>query len=108
MKRMAILVAFLLGSLVSAYAQDQIKTMEMTGTVCDQKCVKQDSEKNTCDTSCTEHIGQAVFLDDSGKLWKVANPESCKGKMGKKVKIKAEKQGEDTMFLHDVIFANAG
>lgn len=108
MKRMAILVAIILGSLISAYAQDQIKTMEMTGTVCDQKCVKQDSEKNSCDTSCTEHSGQAVFLDDSGKLWKVANPASCKGKMGKRVKIKAEKQDDNTMFLHDVIFANAG
>jgi hypothetical protein len=109
MKRMVALVALILGSLLSTYAQDQIKTMEMTGTVCDEKCVKQDSGKNSCDTSCTEHSGQAVFLDeDSGKLWKVANPASCKGKMGKKVKIKAEKQDDNTMFLHDVIYANAG
>jgi hypothetical protein len=35
-------------------------------------------------------------------------PASCKGKMGKKVKIQGEKMGDDTMFLHDVIFANAG
>ena len=108
MKRMATLVALILGLLISAYAQDQIKTMEMTGTVCDQKCVKQDSEKNSCDTSCTEHSGQAVFLDDSGKLWKVANPESCKGKMGKKVTIHGKKMDDDTMYLNDVILANAG
>ena len=108
MKRLAALVALTLGFLISAHAQDKSKTMEMTGTVCDQKCVKQDAGKAACDTSCTEHSGQAVFLDDSGKLWKVANPASCKGKMGKKVTIHGEKKSDDTMFLHDVIFANAG
>jgi len=80
----------------------------MTGTVCDQKCVKQDADKAACDTSCTEHSGQAVFLDDSGKLWKVANPASCKGKMGKKVTIHGEKKDDNTMYFHDVILANAG
>jgi hypothetical protein len=108
MKRMVALVALILGLLISASAQDKSKASEMTGTVCDQKCVKQDSGTAACDASCTEHSGQAVFLDDSGKLWKVANPASCKGKMGKKVKIQGEKMGDDTMFLHDVIFANAG
>jgi hypothetical protein len=108
MKRLATIVALTLGFLISAYAQDQSKTMEMTGTVCDQKCVKQDADKASCDTSCTEHSGQAVFLDDSGKLWKVSNPASCKGKMGKKVTIHGEKKDDDTMFLHDVILANAG
>jgi len=108
MKRMVALMALILGLLISASAQDKSKASEMTGTVCDQKCVKQDSGTASCDTSCTEHSGQAVFLDDSGKLWKVANPASCKGKMGKKVKIQGEKMDDGTMYLHDVIFANAG
>jgi len=108
MKRMIALVALILGLLISASAQDKSKASEMTGTVCDQKCVKQDSGTAACDASCTEHSGQAVFLDDSGKLWKVANPASCKGKMGKKVKIQGEKMDDGTMYLHDVIFANAG
>jgi hypothetical protein len=108
MKRMAALVALILGLLLSASAQDKSKALEMTGTVCDQKCVKQDSGTAACDASCTEHSGQAVFLDDSGKLWKVSNPASCKGKMGKKVKIQGEKMDDGTMYLHDVIFANAG
>jgi hypothetical protein len=108
MKRMAALVALILSLLISASAQDKSKASEMTGTVCDQKCVKLDSDKSTCDNSCTEHSGQAVFLDDSGKLWKVANPDSCKGKMGKKVKIQGEKMGDGTMHLHDVIYASAG
>ena len=108
MKRVATLAALILGIIISAFAQDKSKASEMTGTVCDQKCVKQDAGKNACDTSCTEHSGQAVFLDDSGNLWKVANPASCKGKMGKKVKIQGEKMDDNTMYLHDVIFANAG
>lgn len=108
MKRLAALTALILGLAISATAQEQSKTMEMTGTVCDQKCVTQDADKATCDTSCKQHSGQAVFLDDSGKLWKVSNPASCKGKMGKRVTIHGEKMGNNTMFLHDVIFANAG
>lgn len=105
MKRLAALMALILGLLISASAQDQSKMMEMTGVVCDQKCVKQDSGKAACDTSCTEHSGQAVFLDDSGKLWKVANPESCKGKMGERVKIHGQKKDDDTMYFRDVLTA---
>ena len=108
MKRQFVLMAFILGLVFSVSAQDKSLTMEMTGTVCDQKCVKQDSGKAACDSSCTEHSGQAVFLDDSGKLWNVANPETCKGKMGKKVTIHGEKKDDGTMYFHDVILANAG
>jgi hypothetical protein len=108
MKRLAALAALTLGLLISASAQDQSKTMEMTGMVCDEKCVTHDSGQAACNTSCKEHSGQTVFLDDSGKLWKVANPASCKGKMGKKVKVHGEMRDDNTMFLHDVIWANAG
>jgi len=108
MKRLTALVALILGLLISASAQDKSKTLEMTGTVCDQKCVKQDTGKASCDTSCIEHSGQAVFLDDSGKLWNVANPETCKGKMGKKVTIHGDMKDDGTMYFRDVILANAG
>jgi hypothetical protein len=108
MKSRAALVALILGLAISASAQDKSKASDMSGTICDQKCVKQDSGKAACDTSCTEHSGQAIFLDDSGNSWKVANPTSCKGKMGKQVKVKAEKMDDGTMYFHDVILANAG
>ncbi|HEU4413509.1 MAG TPA: hypothetical protein VFT65_01905 [Candidatus Angelobacter sp.] len=108
MKKLAALAALILGMGIWASAQDKSKASEMSGTVCDQKCVKQDAGKNACDLSCTEHSGQAVFLDDSGNLWKVANPASCKGKMGKKVNVHGEKVDDNTMYLHDVIYANAG
>ena len=108
MKPLAALVALILGLLLSLSAQDKSKASEMTGMVCDQSCVQQDGDKATCDTSCKKHSGQAVFLDDSGKSWKVANPASCKGKMRKKVRIQGEKMDDGTIYLHDVIFANAG
>ena len=108
MTRMIVFAALVFGLMISASAQDISKASEMTGTVCDQKCVKQDAGKAACDTSCNEHSGQAVFLDDSGKSWNVTNPASCKGKMGKKVKVKAEQMNDDSMYLHDVIYANAG
>ncbi len=70
----------------------------MTGTICDQKCVKQEAGKAACDLTCTEQSGEAMFLDDQGKAWKVANPAICKGKMGKKVKVQCKKnQEQDTI-----------
>jgi hypothetical protein len=108
MKRLTALFALVLGLFASAAAQDQSKTMEMTGVVCDEKCVTHDSGQAACSTSCKEHSGQAVFLDNSGKLWKVSNPASCKGKMGKAVKVHGEMKDDDTMFIRDVILANAG
>lgn len=110
MRRIATLVAFALWTTMLVSAQDGAKGTEMYGVICDQKCIKQDAEKASCDLSCTEKSGDAVFLDDQGKVWKVANPAVCKGKMGKRVKIHGEKMrdSENVMFLHDVIYANAG
>jgi hypothetical protein len=109
MKRMAALLAFALGTATFMSAQDQSKGTEMTGTLCDQQCVKQDAGRAACDLACTEKSGQAVFVDDEGKATKVANPEICKGKMGKRVKIHGEMmKDQGTMHVYDVVFANAG
>jgi hypothetical protein len=109
MKRMAALLALLLGSAVSLYAQDAGQGHEMTGVLCDQKCVKQDSGKAECDLSCTEKSGDRVFVDDNGKATKVTNPEICEGKMGKKVTIHgAMTKDKSAMKIYDVVFANAG
>jgi hypothetical protein len=108
MKRMAALLTLALGTTTFMFAQDQSKGTEMTGTLCDQQCVKQDAGKATCDLSCTEKSGQAVFVDDEGKATKVENPEICKGKMGKKVKIHGEMKDQGMMHVYDVVFANAG
>jgi hypothetical protein len=109
MKRTAALLALLLGSTMFVFAQDDPKGHEMTGVLCDQKCVKQDSGKAACDLSCTEKSGDRVFVDDEGKATKVSNPEICEGKMGKKVKIHgAMMKDKSAMKIYDVVFANAG
>ena len=95
-------LVFVMAPLLSA--QDKDKGNDMTGTICDQKCVKQDADKASCDLSCTEQTGQAAFIDDQGKVWKVANPAVCKGKMGKKVKVncKMMEDQSDTMWINSI------
>ena len=102
MKRIVVLMALVIGLTTLLSAQDKSKPSQMTGTICDQKCVKQDAGKASCDTSCTEQSGEAAFVDDQGKSWKVANPAVCKGHMGKKVKVqckKMEDQGDTLEIL---------
>jgi hypothetical protein len=111
MKRITVILLLVLGSAVLLPAQEQNKGDELTGTICDQKCVKQDAGKAACDLSCTERSGGAFFIDDGGKATKIANPQVCKGKMNQKAKVRAEmKKDQDSnyMFVHDVIWANAG
>lgn len=94
-KRVVCIIALVFATAPFLSAQDKNKGNDMTGTICDQKCVKQDADKASCDLSCTEQSGQAAFVDDEGKAWKVANPAVCKGKMGKKVKLNGNKMDED-------------
>jgi hypothetical protein len=111
MKRIAVILFLALGSAVLLPAQEKAQGNEMTGTICDQKCVKQDAGKAACDLSCTDRSGEAFFIDDEGKATKIANPQMCKGKMNQKAKVRAEmkkNQDSDEMFLHDVIWADAG
>ncbi len=109
MKRIAALLVFALGTAAIVSTQESNLDKEMTGVLCDEKCVTQDAGKSACDLGCTEKTGQAVFVEDSGKATKVANPEVCKGKMGKKVKLHGKMMKDsNSMYVHDVIFANAG
>ena len=94
MKRIVCIMALVFAATPFLFAGDKNKGSEMTGTVCDQKCVKQDADKSSCDLNCTENSGEAAFVDDQGNVWKVANPAVCKGKMGKKAKVRG-KQMED-------------
>ena len=91
MKRIVCIMALVFVMSPFVFAGDKNKGNEMSGTICDQKCVKQDADKASCDASCTEQSGEATFIDDQGKAWKVANPVVCKGHMGKKVKIQCKK-----------------
>ncbi len=119
MKRILGLLTIVLGSTLLLSAQDAgkggmdqgaaMKGTEMTGMLCDSKCVKQDAAKASCDLSCTEKSGEATFIDDEGKATKVANPDIATGKMGKKVKVHCDMMKDSAqMKIYDVVLANAG
>lgn len=99
-------VWLLLGILCSAMlliAQD--KGMKMTGTICNSACVVHQNNLPTCDPQCTDKSGDAVFIDDQGKVVKVANQDMCKSHMGKKVTMMAvptEKQREESVQIMEL------
>ena len=89
MKRIAWLVFAVLCSAILTYAADPPKTEQLTGTICDAKCVTQNSNTATCDPNCSEKSGRAVFVDDNGSVMQVTNQSICKSHMGKHVKMMA-------------------
>ena len=98
MKRIALLLTLVLGSML--YAQEKPKAIDMTGTICDSKCVTQTDGKSACDLSCTQKDDDAIFVDDNGKATKIANPEKVKGYKGKHVKAKCKMmEDKDTMWI---------
>lgn len=109
MKRIAGLLALVLGATIMMYGQDKGKGSEMTGWICNSKCVQQNAGVAACDLKCTDKTGEAVFVDDQGKVTKIANPRKVKGAMGKKVKVKAEMMDDkDMMEIYDVVHLNGG
>jgi hypothetical protein len=108
MKRSAMLFTIVLASLVLLYAQDN-QTMEMTGWVCNSACVSQSAGHAACDASCTDKSGNAVFVEENGKVSTISNPDMVKGKMGQKVKVKCTKdKDKESMEILELIQANAG
>lgn len=105
MKRILLLVAVLV-SASFAYAQDTGKTVSLTGTVCDSKCAFQITSspipKYGCRKDCGESGGEAMFIDDQGKMMKIDNPDMVKTHMGKHVKMKAQMmpQGDMMHVMH--------
>src|SRR5271166_812367 len=98
MKRSAWLFLGILWSTTLLFAAD--KQMKKTGTICDAKCVTKVSGVNTCDPSCTTKSGQAVLVENSGKLMQVENQDMATPHMGKSVKmtcVPSETQRENTL-----------
>ena len=109
MKRSAALCGILLASVILLYAQDTTKPMEMTGVICNSSCVTQSAGHASCNAGCTDKSGAAVFVEDNGNVSKINNPETVKGKMGQKVKVKCNMHKEDqSMDILDVALMNAG
>lgn len=103
MRRTGWLVLAFLCAATLLFAQESSKGHEMTGTICNSKCVVQQSGAPTCDRSCTDTSGDCVFVGDSGKVMKIENPDMAMPHMGKRVKMMAvhqepsEKDREETL-----------
>jgi hypothetical protein len=101
MRFIASLLSVVLGSAL-VLAQDMSKAVEMSGTICDSKCVDQSGDHPACNLKCSEKSGDAVFIDDTGKVTKIANPDKVKGYMGKHVKAKCNKMEDDSMWIYSI------
>lgn len=106
MKRFVGLLVVVFCSSMLLYAQEATKGKEMTGWICNSKCVTHDAGKAACDQTCSDKSGDVVFVDDSGKVTKIANPDMAMDKMGKKVKVHCDmNKDQGTMQLYDVVLA---
>jgi hypothetical protein len=104
MKPIAWLLVTVLGLGISLYADDMGKSTEMTGWLCNNKCVAQTAGHAVCDQHCTDKSGDVVMVDDQGKIFKIANQDKVKGLAGKKANMKCRpvKGEKDTMYVDTV------
>jgi hypothetical protein len=99
MKRIAWLLAAVLMAGVSLFAEDTGKATDMSGWLCNNKCVTQSAGHAACDQRCADKSGDVVLVDDQGRVFKIANQDKVKLHAGKKVKMKCKpvKGTTDTM-----------
>jgi hypothetical protein len=109
MKRMTLLGVGALCFTGMLYGQEassnNTKPREMSGTICNAKCVTKVDNVSTCDTGCTDKSGECVLVDDEGNVKKIENPDMAMPHMGKKVKVMAvptEKQREEMLRIVDI------
>src|SRR5512146_2418033 len=104
MRRTALLLIVTLSSaMVMVAAQDQDNagnnsSKEMIGWICNAKCVDRSSGTPTCNQNCAEAVGEVVFIQDNGKVTKIANQQMAEPMAGKKCKVKG-KMDPDTGML---------
>ena len=104
MKRSVCLLLAVLVSALSLYAEDMGKATEMTGWLCNNKCVAQTAGHAACDQNCADKSGDVVMVDDQGRVFKIANQNKVNGLAGSKVKMKCRpvKGEKDTMYVDTV------
>ncbi len=73
----------------SQNSSDKNQTHEMTGWVCNAKCVTQNAGAPTCDTNCSEAAGPVVFVNNTGQVLQISNQEKAQPMAGKMCKMKA-------------------
>ena len=101
MKRIAWLLVAVLGLGISLLADDMGKATEMTGWLCNNKCVAQTAGHAACDQNCADKSGDVVMVDDQGRVFRIANQNKVNGLAGSKVKMKCRpvKGEKDTMYV---------
>ena len=77
------------------FAQDQNnssnnKSTEMTGWVCNAKCVHQNAGAATCDPNCSQATGPVVFVSHTGQVLQISNQAKAQPMAGKECKMKAK------------------
>jgi hypothetical protein len=104
MKRLIWLLIAIVISAISLYADDMGKGTEMSGMLCNAKCVSQTATRASCDTSCADKSGDVVLVDDQGRVFKISNQDKVTAHAGKKVKMKchAMKNMKDTMYVDSI------
>ena len=91
MRRIVGMVLVVLFSVILVNAQSHSHEREMTGTICPSACVTQASSGATCNASCTDMSGPAVFITDQGRVVQIAkqSQDICQSHMKKHVKMMA-------------------
>jgi hypothetical protein len=104
MKRISWLLVAALASTISLYAEDTGKAADMTGWLCNSKCVTRSAGHAACDQNCAEKSGDIVLVDDQGQVYKIANQDKVMAHSGKKVKMKCKpvKGSKDTMYVDSI------
>jgi len=104
MKRITWSLVAVLVSAISLYAEDTGKATNMTGWLCNSKCVTKSAGHAACDQSCVEKSGDIVLVDDHGKVFNIANQDKVMPHAGKKVDMKCHsvKGKKDTMYVDSV------
>jgi hypothetical protein len=110
MKRIAWLLVAVMVSAILLYAEDTGKATDMTGWLCNNKCVTQSGGHAACDQNCADKSGDFVLVDDRGQVFKIANQDKVAGHAGKKVKMKCRpvKGTTDTMYVDTVSLYGGG
>ena len=107
MKRNAFLLTIVLASVVLLWAQENAPK-EMTGWVCSSACVTHSGGLAACDANCaaSDKSGDTVFVDETGKVIKISNPDMVKGKMGQKLTMKCQmSKDKESMEIQELIQA---
>jgi hypothetical protein len=109
MKRMAWLLIAVLCSAALLYASEPTgdkdeagKGKQVSGWLCNSKCVTNSGNKASCKKDCSESGGDVVFIDSKGAVMKIENQDKVMSMAGKKVKMKAAMKGADMMYVYEI------